>query len=370
MNGVQSGFRPGQIWLDTDGVPINAHGGGILRHEGTCYWFGEHKIAGVAGNRAHVGVRVYASPDLQRWENRGVALAVASDPASEIASGCIIERPKVLYNVATRRFVMWFHLEPRGPGYAAARSGVAVAERPEGPYHYRGSLRPNAGVWPADTPPEERRLLSAAEEEALRARTFHGGPVTDFPERLLWRRDFAGGQMARDMTLFLDDDGTAWHVYASEENGTLHVSRLTDDYLAPAGDYVRVLPGQFREAPAVLKRDRKYYLFTSGCTGWRPNALRVAVANSLRGPWKDLGNPCEGSEEERNTTFWAQPAFILPPHTTGTDACIFMADRWQPENAIDARHVWLPLCFHGELPIITWQPDWDLGVFQQRSASA
>ena len=32
--------------------------------------------------------------------------------------------------------------------------------------------------------------------------------------------------MARDMTLFEDDDGTAFHVYASEENGTLQISQL------------------------------------------------------------------------------------------------------------------------------------------------
>ncbi|KAA3689690.1 glycosyl hydrolase family 43, partial [Bacteroides salyersiae] len=25
-------------WLDTSGNPINAHGGGVLYHEGTYYW--------------------------------------------------------------------------------------------------------------------------------------------------------------------------------------------------------------------------------------------------------------------------------------------------------------------------------------------
>ena len=36
-------FRPGQVWNDTDGNPINAHGGGMLYHEGTYYWYGEYK---------------------------------------------------------------------------------------------------------------------------------------------------------------------------------------------------------------------------------------------------------------------------------------------------------------------------------------
>ena len=34
---------PGEVWNDTDGNPINAHGGGILYHEGTYYWYGEYK---------------------------------------------------------------------------------------------------------------------------------------------------------------------------------------------------------------------------------------------------------------------------------------------------------------------------------------
>ena len=39
------------------------------------YWFGEHKIEGEAGNRAHVGVHVYSSEDLYNWQDRGIALA-------------------------------------------------------------------------------------------------------------------------------------------------------------------------------------------------------------------------------------------------------------------------------------------------------
>ena len=34
---------PGKEWKDTDGNPINAHGGGVLYHDGTYYWYGEYK---------------------------------------------------------------------------------------------------------------------------------------------------------------------------------------------------------------------------------------------------------------------------------------------------------------------------------------
>lgn len=38
---VQTEFRPGELWGDTNGNHINAHGGGILRHGGRWYWFGD-----------------------------------------------------------------------------------------------------------------------------------------------------------------------------------------------------------------------------------------------------------------------------------------------------------------------------------------
>lgn len=97
--------------------------------------------------------------------------------------------------------------------------------------------------------------------------------------------------MARDMNLFVDDDGIAYHIYSSEENSTLHISQLTDDYTSYSGKYARFFPGRFMEAPALFKQKGKYYLIMSGCTGWAPNAGRSAVASSIWGPWKELENP-------------------------------------------------------------------------------
>jgi len=57
-------FSPGARWPDDKGVHINAHGGGILYNNGVYYWFGEHKVAGNAGNRAMVGVHCYSSGNI------------------------------------------------------------------------------------------------------------------------------------------------------------------------------------------------------------------------------------------------------------------------------------------------------------------
>src|SRR5580704_544455 len=81
MADARTSFEPGAVWPDDHGVHINAHGGGILLHHGVYYWFGEHKIAGEAGNVAQVGVHVYSSRDLYNWKDEGIALPVSTDPA-------------------------------------------------------------------------------------------------------------------------------------------------------------------------------------------------------------------------------------------------------------------------------------------------
>jgi beta-xylosidase len=194
-----------------------------------------------------------------------------------------------------------------------------------------------------------------------------GGPRPYYPRNLLYRRDFTGGQMARDMTLFVDDDGTAYHVYSSEANGTLHISKLKTDYLAPVGEYVRIFPGRFNEAPAVMKWRGKYFLISSDCTGWAPNPARISMAGNMFGPWEELGNPCLGTGEQIATSFNSQATYILPV-AGRKDSFNFMADRWNPKNAIDGRYLWLPIEFHHGVPMIRWQEQWDLKFFDQTTS--
>ncbi|PWD98979.1 beta-glucanase [Marinilabilia rubra] len=357
----EGSFEPGAIWPDNNGVHINAHGGGMLYKDGVYYWFGEHKIEGKAGNKAHVGVHCYSSEDLYHWQDEGIALEVHEDTSSLLVEGCIIERPKVIYNEKTGKYVMWFHHELKGMGYDAAMTGVAVADDVTGPYTYLRSVNPNAGQWPMNYPDSLRKdtttmaSLERWSDEWRKA----------VKEGLFVRRDFEKGQMARDMTLFVDTDGTAYHIHSSEENQTLHVSELTDDYLDFTGRYTRVLPGDSNEAPAIFRRGDKYYLIASGCTGWAPNPARSAVADHPFGPWKPLGNPCRGTEEQVNTTFDSQSTFVLPVQGK-EDAFIFMADRWRPKNAIDGRYVWLPVEFEEGKPVLKWRDKWNLNVFDKQ----
>ncbi len=354
----ETAFRPGAVWNDDKGEPINAHGGGFLYYGGVFYWFGEHKIAGSEGNSAQVGVHVYSSRNLHDWKDEGIALAVSNDPQSEITKGCIMERPKVIYNLKTGKFVMWFHLELKGHSYSAARAGVAVADKPTGPYRYLGSCRPNAGAWPENFPVDERTPLTADDESKLKQLKAARKKDQAIPD-LVVRRDFTGGQMARDMTLFVDDDGKAYLIYASEENSTMEIAQLSDDYLSTDGDYIRILINGYNEAPAMFKHDGKYLLITSGQRGWSPCDARLAVADSVLGAWTLIGNPCRGSAAQCKTTFDSQGTYILPVPGK-KDGFIFMADRWRPKNPIDGRYIWLPIQWENGLPALAWKDSWTL----------
>lgn len=329
----QSEIRPGALWEDDHGNHINAHGGGFLLHAGRVWWFGEHKVPGEAGNTAQVGVHCYSSPadDLVNWRDEGIALRVSDDPASPIARGCIIERPKVVHNAKTGKFVMWFHLELKGRGYAAAQAGVAVADRPEGPYVFLRAGRVNPGIPAQNTPAD---------------------PAKEAP---IYLRDLPGGQMARDMTIFVDDDGTAYHVYASEDNRTLQIAALDDTYTRHTGRYVRLFPGRYMEAPALFRKDGRYWFIGSGCTGWAPNAARSAVADAIWGPWTELGNPARGENAEK--THFSQSTYVLPLPGK-PDTLIYCGDRWTPKNAIDGRYVWLPIVWEDGKPTLPWRDAW------------
>lgn len=358
----RTAFEPGKPWPDNKGTHLNAHGGGLLYDKGRYYLYGEHKVAGPAGNVAQVGVHCYSSKDLYNWKDEGIAFAVAPDGSgSEVEKGCVLERPKVVYNKQTGKYVMWFHLELKGKGYEAARTAVAVSDKATGPYKYVRSYRPGAGQWPQGFETAWQQPVPG--ESALK--WWSPEWYQAVAQGLYVRRDFAPGQMARDMTIFVDDDGKAYNIHSSEENLTLHVAELTPDYQGFTGKWNVIAPAGHNEAPALCKKDGKYYLLTSGCTGWEPNAARSFVASSIWGPWQPLANPATGPQA--NITYNSQSTYILPV-AGKKDAFIFMADRWTPKNPIDGGYVWLPLRFEGDQPRLTWADRWDLSAFDQPQA--
>lgn len=294
---------PGRIWLDSDGNPIQAHGGGILYDEKsrTYYWYGEFKdgptyhAAGSGTARVDIiGVGCYSSKDLWTWKNEGVVLAAdENNMTHDLHRSKVLERPKVVYNEKTGKYVMWMHIDDGT--YTKASLGIALSDSPTGPFRYLHSKRPH-------------------------------------------------GYESRDMTIFKDDDGKAYAIYSSVHNKELHISPLNQDFLDVTDVMTRVLVGQYREAPALFKHKDKYYMITSGCSGWAPNEALAHVADSVLGPWETIGNPCMGANKDfRVATFYSQSTFVLPMPNSPPGWFIFMADRWKPDDLRNSRYLWLPL---------------------------
>lgn len=338
-------FKPGQEWLDTNGNLIQAHGGQVVPStdesgQTIYYLYGEDRTNGYHGAP---GVHVYSSYDLYNWTDRGVALraltskdqfeepyfealygdytqaqkdAVYRDLGTVPVEGVtppIIERPKVIYNASTGKWVMWAHMD--GPSetstaqYAKAKAGVAISDSPFGPFRYIDSMPLNHSSEGWDTP-----------------------------------------GMARDMNLFVDDDGTGYIIYSSEGNGTMYISKLDDDYTGlatPADeavegvDYNRIFVGWSREAPAIFKHDERYFLLTSGTSGWASNPTQYASATDLMGDWTKIGDPFPWWAQSNS---WdTQPTSVIPVDREA-GKYIYMGDRWNGGTDLrTAPMVWLPL---------------------------
>lgn len=318
---------PGQQWRDTDGIPINAHGFCVLFHEETYYWYGSHKIAGLnEEEKNEAGVRCYVSRDLLNWRNAGLVLDVdAPGMHPEVARSFILDRPKVIYHVATKRFILYFKLYPPREqggksGKEVAYVGVATAPTPTGPFAYQ--------------------------------HRFIGGGTR-----------YGSG----DFAMFQDVDRTVYHVCVRKPDKALCYGRLSDDGLKPAGSYT-AMEGVERgtEAPVVFRRGNQIFLLGSGSTGWEPNPARLFVAGHIAGPYRSIGNPCQGVNPHNHMgpmkAFGGQSAFVL--RLPGRqDAWIAMFDIWKPRDPIDSGYIWLPLQFDGEKPVVLWKDKWNLSWF-------
>lgn len=343
-------IESGKLWTDVKGDTINAHGGCVIFADGKYYWYGEHRAA--HRPLPQEGVTVYSSPDLTNWTYEGLALKTEETPGSDIEHGCIVERPKVIYNKKTKKYVMWFHLELKGQGYGPARCAVAVSDTPTGPFKFIESGRVNPGIMPQNL---DKNAMSKADPKGMEWWTPEWRE--EIKKGMFTLRDLEGGQMSRDMTLFVDEDDKAYHIYSSEDNLTLHIAELNDDYTSHSGKYIRIFPGGHNEAPAILKHNGRYWMITSGCTGWAPNEARLMTADNIMGEWKQLPNPCRG--ENAAKTFLAQSNYILKL-PKAQDKYVAMFDIWNPKHLMDSRHVWLPVTFNGETPEVIWQPEWKL----------
>lgn len=306
--------RSNTHWNDTDGNRIEAHAAGMLQSpvDGRWYWYGESKKT---DSLADHGVNCYSAETIAGpWRNEGQVLAQSDIKQPDTEGPFVVERPKVLYNTETKKFVMWFHLDTAD--YKYRHAGVAQSSSPTGPFQYVHGMKPD-------------------------------------------------GINSLDMSLFRDPvDGQAYFV-RSCDNSYVGISRLTKDYLNSTG-VISTHP-KFEGMALFRHPNGTYYMMTSHLTGWKPNPLMLfrAQGKTLDDPqWVDMGNPTGDS-----TSFNSQPTYVVQyTPASGNPYFVYMGDNWihcpnedgTEGPLINACYVWLPILFHEDSVTMEYSAAWDL----------
>lgn len=347
-----SSVKPGEVWLDTDGKPIQAHGFQVTYRDGRYYWYGEDKTATLFGtNRVFCGVRCYSSDDFYNWKDEGDILAPSADPASPLHWSQKLERPHIVYSEKTGKYVCWLKYQANDGHFVITQSDSFL-----GPYEYVTSIKPDG---------------------------------------------FAVG----DFDMYTDPQTGKSYVWFERPHWEYICAELTEDCLGVNGrfseHFVGLTPPLTREAAAHFVKDGRHYIFTSGTTGYTPNPSEIAVFDAYHGEYEVLGDPHVGDRYAHS--FCSQITSVLK--IPGRDLYVAMADRWQPHTfntdipsrehsgflarykdhrpyprdfntpttadrrytlvtpsqaVYNATYVFLPVVFRDGMPTIEWKDEWRL----------
>lgn len=353
-------IRPGQVWLDTEGNRIQAHGGSIITVDNRFYWYGENKEKTTGKDDIwHWGVRCYSSDDLYNWKNEGIIIPPEPEkPSSPLHPTSMMDRPHIVYNEKTKKYVAWLKIMGN-----PSRFAVLKADHILGPYEMV-----NPRVNPC------------------------GLEVGDFDIQV----DTVTGKA---------------YLYSQKPHTEIYCAELNDEYTDAKEEYSshfpHTAPPMAREAPAHFIRNGLHYLLTSGTSGYHPNPTEAAVGKDWHGPYTVQGDP--HVNDQSRTSFNSQITSVFR-HPGKKDLYIALADRWRPElpkvegdkfysgegyeeictlfekifdpsetfvfeesedgmdnlniNSSCSDYVWLPLKFDGDTVKIEWMDEWKIEDYE------
>ncbi|GEM_PF-2099581 len=291
--------------FDVNGNSLDAHDGTLAQFAGEYWWYGTSYGCGYQyqGNSTFCGFKVYSSPDLSHWTDKGFAV-----PAGDCGY-CF--RPHVLYNDSTKTYVMW---TDGGGAYH-----VYTSRTPAGPFAQRAN--PTLAV---------------------------GGAV----DEALFQDDDGSGWLIHNTTQV-----------AAGLTADMVVEKLTPDYLNTTGANVRLGLGDV-EGFAVFKRNGVYHaLMSDPSCAYCSGGTGEMTATSMLGPWKgawydSAGVHQSGRQEPRRRArivnrdnCGGQPLVVLPVvQEDNTNAYYFISDRWnnRAPNESLANFFIGPLSFNGQ----------------------
>jgi len=278
--GVFSGpLDTGIIFMDTDGVRVNAHGGGIIKVGDTFYMHGQYFPPGTTDNYFY-GFTMYSSKDLATWKNEGIILP--QQPSGELGPVRKGERPHIIKCPATGEFVLYAHASDITH---QVDKEVVYATSPtvNGQYSYKGPLKNSSGQIAAHS----------------------------------------------DMGAFADT--TVAYVITE----SAHVYTLASDCHSWLSDkQYSTINGNSggSESPAVFKSNGTYYWIGSYKTGWRANNNFYSTAPSMTGPWTYQGyvapvtDPNNDISDQR--TWMTQSTWVQPIVGSKGTVFVYWGDHW------------------------------------------
>ena len=305
---------PGITFTDTDGKPVDAHGGGIIKECDTFYLHGEYFLSSTTNNDFN-GFSMYSSKDLATWKNEGIILP--QQASGQLGPNRKGERPHIIKCPATGEFVLYAHSADET--YQADKEVVyATSSAVNKPYMFKGSLLSGTGTIAAHS----------------------------------------------DMSALTDGS----NAYIVTESGWVYTLATDCHSWAVAKQYTAVngtTGGS--EAPTVFKAGNTYYWIGSDKTGWRANDNFYSTAPAMTGPWTYQGYVApQGAKTWMSQTTWVEPV----AGSQGT-VYVFWGDHWYGDQDTTApgQHnnlttfVLQPLVFDGmAISMPTYEVSWKLDV--------
>lgn len=281
----QDAIYPGQVWLDTSGERIQAHGGALHYEDGVYYWYGENKAH--TDGKSDIwtwGIRVYRSTDLYNWEDLGLLIPpVLDDPNSNLFPDMRVDRPHIRKCPATGKYVAWIKLSGEEACFL-----VMQADSFLGPYEI---VRENYNPL--------------------------GCKVGDF--------DIVQDQDTGKSYLYMDADHKGVLCLEMAEDMLSAEKRVSEQYMG-------LIPPFTREGIALFERAGRKYMLTSGMTGYIPNQSDSAVSEAWDAPFISKGDPYVDDDTLSSFNSQFTQVFKLPDR----DLYIALSDRWVPEYPVDA----------------------------------
>jgi hypothetical protein len=301
---------------DIHGRVIDCHDGCLRFFGGRFYLYGT-SYGGTDGFTTANAYVCYSSTNLVAWVPHGPVLQ--SPPKG------VYYRPYVVWNPATKLYVLWYNWYPKlWEGQVAS----AVSRFPEGPFRVVNPRIELCGTTPGDH------------------------------------------------NLFVDDDGTGYVVYTdiagrNHDRHAMAVERLNADFITSTLQGSSVLDRRV-EAPVMFKREGRYYVIFGNTCCFCPEGAdaRVFVAESPLGPYRQIGD-INRDHADRIIIPGQQTDIASIPTAHGT-VHLWMADLWgsRPDGikGHDLQY-WIPLEFNddGSIRKLRWMNAFQLHLRHSRA---